>query len=252
MSASLVELGDPGEHVGVEVAADDRGQRQRTVCRRAQARDPPADHLADADRQARRPQVRARDPAAVLVLVDGPRLGQVPEHLTDEERVAVGLGQQRVAQRDALLGHLVAGRRLEQGEELVVAEAAQREPLDARLPVQRRERLGERVIGADVGVAERPDHEQPKRRVRRHDVTQELDRRAVRPVQVVEHEHDRRHRRDARQQVDDRTEQQIPLRLGVARRGVADRRARRASSGASRASSLPRASTCAASTSSGA
>ena len=90
----------------------------------------------------------------LLVLIDRPRLGEVPDHLTDEERVAVGLGQQRIAQRDTLFGHLVAGRRLEQREELVVSEAAQREPLDARLPVQRRESLGERVVGAEVGVAE--------------------------------------------------------------------------------------------------
>ena len=62
-----------------------------------------------------------------------------------------------------LFRRCVMGRRFEQGEELVVAEASQREPLDARLPVQRRERFRERVIGADVRFPERPDDEEPER-----------------------------------------------------------------------------------------
>ena len=94
-------------------------------------------------------------------LIEGPGLGQVPHHLTDEERVAVGLGGQRIAQRDRFLGHPVAGRCLEQGEEVLVSEASQRVALDPRLPVQRGKGLRERMIGLEVRVAEGPDHEQP-------------------------------------------------------------------------------------------
>ena len=105
------------------------------------------------------PEVDVRDPAPVVVLVDRAGLGEVAQDLADEERVAGGLGQHRVAQRDAVLGHLVAGDLLEQRQQVVVASV----PASAirstpRLAVQRGEELGERVTGGDLGVAERAEH----------------------------------------------------------------------------------------------
>ena len=74
----------------------------------------------------------------------------MPQQLTDEERIAVRLGQERVAEGHAFLGHLVAGIRLEQGEHVVTAEPGHREPLDIGLPMEGRECFGERMLRGDV------------------------------------------------------------------------------------------------------
>ena len=58
----------------------------------------------------------------MVVLENGLGLGQVAEHLPNEERVPRRLRQQGVPQRHPLFGHLMTGGRLHQREELVVAE----------------------------------------------------------------------------------------------------------------------------------
>ena len=212
----LVALRDPSQHLNIELSPDHRGERQHLLRRRTEARDAPTDYLPDADRQARRPQIRALGPQPLFVLIDGTYLDEVSKQLTDKERISVGLFRKRVAQGNPVFGRRVLDRRFEQREKLVVAEAAQREPLDPRLAMQRRERFRERAIGADVGIAECADHEQSKGRVRGDDMTQKLNRGPVSPLEIVDDEHDRGNRGDARQDVDDRTKEQVPFRFRAA------------------------------------
>jgi hypothetical protein len=117
---ALIGFSDPGENVGVEIAAYDRGQRQCRLCLGPQACDAPVDHFADAHRQSGYPQVRAGDPSGLPVLMNGPRFGEVPEQFTDEEGIAVCLGRERVAKSDAFFAGDEAVTRFEQSEELVV------------------------------------------------------------------------------------------------------------------------------------
>ena len=63
------------------------------VCFFAESMDAPGDDLTDTDGQARRPQVGGRGPVAGVVLEDGAGFCEVAQHLTDEERIAVGLVQ---------------------------------------------------------------------------------------------------------------------------------------------------------------
>ena len=64
----------------------------------AEAGDTAPDDLPDARRQPAALQQRGGRPSTVRLPDDGPGLGQVPQDLADEERVAVGLGEQGVTE----------------------------------------------------------------------------------------------------------------------------------------------------------
>ena len=92
--AQHVVVGQPaggGEQVEVEVAADHRGQRQHPFGFPAQPSDPSADHGVHARRQRHLIERHRGDPAALAVACEGAGVGEVAQHLTDEERVAAGL-----------------------------------------------------------------------------------------------------------------------------------------------------------------
>ena len=91
-------------------------------------------------------------------------LGEVAQHLTHEERVALGLGVQRPGEVEAGLLEVVAGGHRHEAGDLVAVEAVQVEPLDAGLAAEVGERVGERVAAVEVGVAVGAEHEQPHRR----------------------------------------------------------------------------------------
>ena len=81
-----------------------------------------------------------------------------------------------------------------------------------------RQRVGERVLAVQLDVAVRAEHEQPLLRREARDVAQHRDGAAVRPVQVVEHEHDRRARRQRDQELRDGIEQAEALLVRLQRR----------------------------------
>ena len=156
------------------------------------------------------------------------------EHLFHEERVAFGLG---VHERGELGRRcLPADRADERGDRLGI-ETVQRDPLDQSLAPQIGERLCERMRAREIGFAVGAEHQQVVLAVAASEERDELQRRAVRPVQVVE---DEEHGRACGDRVEPRTdglEQQEPLRLGIGpqlRRRTRSTRAPR--SGTSRAS----------------
>ena len=93
--------GAPGEHIEVEVATDHRGDGEHPLGVGAQPPDPRADHLADAVGQRHLLERSSATHRPVVVLGDRPGLGEVPQHLAHEERVAVGLAVHRCARPTA-------------------------------------------------------------------------------------------------------------------------------------------------------
>ena len=85
-------------------------------------------------------------------------------------------------------GRLVPGVRGDQRADAALVQAVERDALEQPVAAQVGEQLGERVVGADLGLAVGADDQQ-RRLVRRpHHVPQQVQRRAVGPVQVVEDE----------------------------------------------------------------
>ena len=201
------------EQPEVELAPDHARDLHRLAGARGQARDPARGDLAHALRHARVLEVAA-----------------VPHDLLDEERVALGLAVQR--------GHEV-GRRLaaEGGDEL--GDLAAREPVERdvgehRVAPQRGDQLRERVAVVDLGVAVGAEEHRAPRLRRPDQMAQHLQRRAVGPLQVVEHEQQRRAGGDLGQQRGEGVEQPLALDARVRLDRRAARRACRARAAAPR------------------
>ena len=199
----------------VDLAADHRGDLHRLARRRRQPGDPPRGDLAHAGGDARVLEVGV-EPARALA--------QVADDLLDEERVALRLGVQR---GDELGRGRLRPERGHQLADLRLREPVQRHLGEHRLAPQRGDDGRERVVvGELAGAVGAEEHRAP--RLRRADqVAHELQRRAVGPVQVVEHEQQRRAGRDLRQQRGERVEQAMALgaAFGAAHRRRAGRRA---------------------------
>ena len=122
--------------------------------------------------------------------------------------------------------HEVGRRRsaAERGHQL--GDLAAREPVERRrwvsiaVAAQRGDQLRQRVVVVDLGVAVGAEEHRAPRLRRPDQVAQQLQRRAVGPLQVVEHEQQRRAGGDLRQQRGERVEQPLALdaRLGLDRR----------------------------------
>ncbi len=142
----LRDVADPGDQLAVELAADRRGDGQRAVGRLREPVEAAADHLADALRDVELP----RAGGGGRVLGQPPLAGEQADDLAEEERVALGLGVDRLGE---------AGRRLDPGRHLYVAgddvgvEAAQRDPPRPLGGGELAEHPGERVMAAELDVA---------------------------------------------------------------------------------------------------
>jgi hypothetical protein len=139
----------------------------------------------------------------------------VAQQLGDEERIAVGLPGDLVGQPEPGVVELVSRRRLHDLDHLRLRQTSQRYPLDSVLAAQVCKQLGEWMPASDVRLPVGADEEQPNRGRGPHDVAHQLQRRLVRPVQVVEDEHDRRLRRGGLEQAGDRPEEQVALGLRI-------------------------------------
>ena len=190
---------------------------------RLEAGDPLADHLPH--RRRRRDLARGphRDHAA------GPgddpaRLDELAPELRQEERVAAGqLGEGR----GQLRRRRGAGGEPDELAHLVGREPAEPDPDDALGPGDVDERVGEARRHLVDRVAEGGDEQEARVGGAADEVPEEEQRRRVRPVDVLEHEQDRRASGRLREDVRHRGVEAQPLRVGVRRLPLA-RPARRA------------------------
>ena len=162
-----------GEHADVELAPVRGGRLERGERAGREPLDAPADDLADALGDA--------DPVVVRA-----RLEQVAQHLLDEERVALGLGEHAGGEPRLR----VADPAADQARGRARVEPVQGDPLGARLAPQVGEQRGQRVTSPEVGLAVRADEQQRGRLRRGGQVGEQPQRRRIGPVQVVEDEQD--------------------------------------------------------------
>ena len=113
---------------------------------------------------------------------------EVQQRLTQEERVAVGLGGE---QRRERLRHLVARQPLEQRVHVVGAEPVERDARGLDFTLQQWERVRERVPAVEIGLAVGTDHRQARPGGQARQRTQHADRRVVGPVQILDDQRDR-------------------------------------------------------------
>jgi hypothetical protein len=161
-------VGDASEEAEFEVAADNGGHAQDFFGLRSEPGDTASDDFSEAGRQCGGvAEVGFGDPAAVA-LGDGAGLGEVPQDLPCEERIAIGLPMKRVCERDAGLFQPMPGSCFQQGHDFAVAESTQIDALRVLLSMQDREYIDEWMLGRKVGCAVGADDQQSPR-VRRGD-----------------------------------------------------------------------------------
>ncbi len=166
-----------GEQAGIDGVAEERRDGERRAAAVAEPAEPARNHLAHAVRHPARVEV-----GRGIVLAR-----QQLDDLADEERIAVGLAMERLAERDR-----VAARA--DGREPVGTvrrqEPAEHEAAGRRFAHDVRERLRERRIMPDLGVAVGGDDQDPRVHQLGRDELEELQRRAIGPVHVVEDDHE--------------------------------------------------------------
>ena len=118
----------------------------------------------------------------------------VGRHVGDEQRVAAGVGDDRVG---------VVGRDAHERGDLVAVEAAQLEACDGGRALQIGEQRGQVGVEVGRGVPRRGHDEQARPTGRADELAEDVAGRGRRPVQVLDHEQGRRRRRGRRQPVPD-------------------------------------------------
>ena len=91
-------------------------------------------------------------------------LHEVPKYLAEKERVAVGLGVQRLDEIARRCGNLLTGKGIDEVGDLAHVETVQRQPLHTRLPPQVAEQRRQRVRAIEVGVAVGAEYDERDRR----------------------------------------------------------------------------------------
>ncbi len=115
-------------------------------------------------------------------------LDEQAHDLGDEQRVALGLSIDRLDQS----GRSCHSRdQLDEASHVGLCQAPHEDALEELLAGQLSKRLGEGVASGDVDVAIRADHQQPGIGQVAGQELQQQQRRAVRPVQILQNEHQR-------------------------------------------------------------
>ena len=114
-----------------------------------------------------------------------------------------------------LVRGLDPGRESDELPELGVGEPTEPDPDDALGAGDVDERVGEARRDLAGGVSIRRDDQHARGRAGPHEVAQEEQRRRVRPVDVLEHEQDRRAPSGGGEHVGDRRVQAVALRVGI-------------------------------------
>ena len=186
------QLGQSVEHLDRERPADRGRHRHHAAGRRRQPRQAPLDRLPDAVGDAERGE---GSQAAPLGPVDRIRVDQVAQDLLDEERVAFGLAVKRVREMRRRRAPEPAG---DHRRNLPAVQAPEPQPLDRALAMQVRQHGRQRL--AKLRLAVGADDQHALRLDRAHDVREEQGCRLVRPVQVLQHQHDRPRSRRIREE----------------------------------------------------
>ena len=203
----------PAERLEVELRACDRGELEhgprlgRVPCQ------PVADDLAHGRRRA---QLRGRphEARAARARLDRARFDELAPELGDEEGIATG----QLADRPAQLGGRVAPcGEAEELADLVVREATEPDPDDAFGAGDVDECVTERGRDLARRVTVRGDDQHPRPGSGAHEVAQQMQRRRVRPVEVLEYEQDRHLEADCREHVGDRCVETMALCVDVRR-----------------------------------
>ena len=181
----LFDAGDVGRDRQRERDLEQRAGREQPVRRVGEAREPAADHVADAGRDAEVGD-RAREPPRAVLEAQLALFDEVQQRLAQEERVALGLGREH---RRELLGHRVLGDAFEHRRArrpVSSPDRATRVGSTSRCRIG--QRLRERMAAIEVGLAVRADHEDRAAARGAAERAQHPDRRVVGPMQVVDHE----------------------------------------------------------------
>ncbi len=215
-----IELGDVrgcGQQLEIEVASDDRGDRERSRGRGTESAEPGADDDPNAVGEAQLLDLEAAEPSTVLVLLDRPGFCEVAEQLADEEGVAVGLGMNRVGEIESGDIEFIAGGRGHERQHAFVRETSQLDLADRRLAMQRGQRVEEWMRRRQLAVAERADDRDAEVLLRCGEVPEELETRGIRPLQIIEYQHDRVIVRRIGDEADNRREEEEALGFGIGR-----------------------------------
>jgi hypothetical protein len=137
----------------------------------------------------------------------------VTKEFDGEVGVAVGLAAERVRQRNSLRRKFEACCHLDQFHHFAVGQTTKTDSGHRGFAAKLGEKGGQRMSARDVQLAVGRDHRHPQARSSHDQMAKEVEARGVRPVQVVEHDNDRRFRRHRRQQCRHRLEQKVTLRL---------------------------------------
>ena len=167
-----------------ELPADDGGDGERLVA----ASERRSRRLPITSRAPPRGCECPRSPAAEPLRRQLALLNEQPDDLGDEERVALRL---RVDHVDELRRWCDAARCLDEAADVLLGQAAQQDPLEAALAAQLGECLRERVPARELDVAVGADEQQARAGELARDELEQAQRSLVRPVQIVEHEHER-------------------------------------------------------------
>ncbi len=211
------EVGDAGEQRGVERRPDHRRQLEQAPGRRVEASEPRADHLAHAVGRRRAADRTEGDPAAARPH-EAPRVEEVLPQLDEQEDVAVGQAGELVddAVEAGGVGAATGGR--DEGADALAVEAVHGHPHHARRAPQLGQRHAQRLVDVGRCGPVRHDDQHVREPLVLEQLEQDIDRRAGRPLHVVEDEQHRLGDGQGTDRTDHGTEQAGSLEVGVDRR----------------------------------
>ena len=201
----LVVAGDLDEEVEVELAPDDRRGAERAAGSFGKVLDPPSDHLLHAVGHAQRLE---REPSA---RVRGTDLVDVAADLPHEERIALRLPAH--APHELGIGREGASDEA-QPSDVALVETRELDLLDRVVTAQLGDQRAERMVVGHLLGAERAEDQEPRRIPAAREMGQQRERGPVGPVQVFEHDQHRRRGAQRAEQVVDRLEHEVALRVG--------------------------------------
>ena len=196
-------LHDLGEELVVDAAAGRRGGPEDLARRGRQPRDADQQDVPQARRQVEgRGVVGLR--WAGLVAAGRSRLAAGVEELLNEEGVAVGPVEQGV---DEFVVGIAAEGHGHEGADLAPPERAELDPLDVVLPLQLGDLHEQRLAVADLVAPHRGHDEDGTGAEHAREVRQEIERGPVRPLEVLDDEHERSLPGDPLEDVEDGLEE---------------------------------------------
>ena len=210
----LGEAGRGANRLQLELRPGHGGELEQVGGPAGQAREPLADHLANAFRGAELGQ-RPGHPDLPAGDLDYAGLDQRPPELADEEGVAPGEIVDRGRELAELGVGVASGGAADQIGDLGAGKSREAHPHDVLGAAQVGKRLRELLRHVGLGVAEGHEEEQPGAPGRARQVPQEQERGNVGPVPVLEHQQHRPLAAGPGQQVGDRRVEAMALRIGV-------------------------------------